>query len=110
MFWWRQSGNGHNGPITDPAEALASPNPHGWHRQWAGGSGELRRGDRGRGRHDDRSGMESLDDMPDGFAYIVAKAIDEQQQLLQSRHLNFSYNVHMVWNGWSATSPPARRP
>jgi TRAP transporter TAXI family solute receptor len=37
-------------------------------------------------------------DMPDDFAYIVAKAIDEQQQLFQWRHLNFSYNVHTVWN------------
>jgi para-nitrobenzyl esterase len=39
------------------------------------------------------------DDMPDGFAYDVAKALDEQQQLLQWRHLSFSYNVHTVWNG-----------
>jgi TRAP transporter TAXI family solute receptor len=38
-------------------------------------------------------------DTPDDFAYIVAKAMDEQQQLLQWRHLNFSYNVHTVWNG-----------
>jgi para-nitrobenzyl esterase len=36
-------------------------------------------------------------DMPDDFAYIVAKALDEQQHLLQWRHLNFSYNVHNVW-------------
>jgi len=39
-------------------------------------------------------------DMPDDFAYVVAKALDEQQQLLQWRHLNFSYNVHTVWNGF----------
>jgi uncharacterized protein len=39
-------------------------------------------------------------DTPDDFAYIVAKAMDEQQQLLQWRHLNFSYNVHTVWNGY----------
>jgi TRAP transporter TAXI family solute receptor len=39
------------------------------------------------------------DDVPDGFAYDVAKALDEQQHLLQWRHLNFSYNVHTVWNG-----------
>jgi hypothetical protein len=38
-------------------------------------------------------------DMPDDFAYIVAKAMDEQQQLLQWRHLPFSYNVHTVWKG-----------
>jgi para-nitrobenzyl esterase len=36
-------------------------------------------------------------DMPDDFAYLVAKAIDEQQHLLQWKHLNFSYNVHNVW-------------
>jgi TRAP transporter TAXI family solute receptor len=38
------------------------------------------------------------DDMPDDFAYIVARAMDEQQQALQWRHLPFSYNVHTVWN------------
>jgi para-nitrobenzyl esterase len=37
------------------------------------------------------------DDMPGDFAYMVAKALDEQQELLQWRHLNFSYNVHNVW-------------
>jgi uncharacterized protein len=39
------------------------------------------------------------DDMPDDFAYDVARALDEQQQLLQWRHLNLSYNVHTVWDG-----------
>ncbi|MFL6416233.1 MAG: TAXI family TRAP transporter solute-binding subunit [Bryobacteraceae bacterium] len=39
-------------------------------------------------------------DMPEDFAYTVAKAMDEQQQLLQWRHLNFSYNIHTVWNGY----------
>jgi len=29
-------------------------------------------------------------DTPDDFAYIVAHAMDEQQQLLQWSHLNFS--------------------
>ena len=38
-------------------------------------------------------------DTPDDFAYIVAKAMDEQQQLQQWRHLNLSYNIHTVWNG-----------
>ena len=37
------------------------------------------------------------DNTPEDFAYIVAKAMDEQQQLLQWSHLNFSYNVHTVW-------------
>jgi TRAP-type uncharacterized transport system substrate-binding protein len=36
------------------------------------------------------------DDMPGDFAYMVAKAMDEQQELLQWKHLNFSYNVHNV--------------
>ena len=36
-------------------------------------------------------------DMPDEFAYVVAKAIDEQQDQLQWSHLQFSYNVHNVW-------------
>lgn len=45
-------------------------------------------------------------DMPDDFAYIVAKAMDEQQQLLQWRHLNFSYNVHTVWNGYEVPLHP----
>ena len=38
-------------------------------------------------------------DMRDDFAYTVARAMDEQQHLLQWRHLPFSYNVHTVWNG-----------
>ncbi len=37
------------------------------------------------------------DDMSDDFAYLVARAIDEQQHLLQWKHLPFSYNVHNVW-------------
>jgi uncharacterized protein len=45
-------------------------------------------------------------DMPDDFAYIVAKALDEQQQLLQWRHLNFSYNVHTVWKGYEVPLHP----
>ena len=45
-------------------------------------------------------------DMPDDFAYAVAKALDEQQQLLQWRHLNFSYNVHTVWKGYEVPLHP----
>ena len=37
------------------------------------------------------------DDMPDDFAYLVARALDEHQELLQWSHLNFSYNIHTVW-------------
>jgi TRAP transporter TAXI family solute receptor len=36
-------------------------------------------------------------DTPDDFAYTVAKAMDEHQDLLQWSHLNFSYNIHTVW-------------
>ena len=45
-------------------------------------------------------------DMPSDFAYAVAKAMDEQQQLLEWRHLNFSYNVHTVWNGFEVPLHP----
>jgi len=45
-------------------------------------------------------------DMPNDFAYAVAKAMDEQQQLLEWRHLNFSYNVHTVWNGYEVPLHP----
>jgi uncharacterized protein len=46
------------------------------------------------------------DDMPDDFAYAVAKAMDEQQQLLQWKHLNFSYNVHNVWKAYEVPLHP----
>jgi uncharacterized protein len=46
-------------------------------------------------------------DMPDNFAYLVAK-VDEQQELLQWRHLNFSYNVHTVWKGCEVPLHPGR--
>jgi uncharacterized protein len=46
------------------------------------------------------------DDMPEDFAYIVAKAMDEQQQLLQWKHLNFSYNVHNVWKAYEVPLHP----
>jgi TRAP transporter TAXI family solute receptor len=46
------------------------------------------------------------DDIPDYFAYIVAKAMDEQQHLLQWSHLNFSYNVHTVWKAYEVPLHP----
>ncbi len=46
------------------------------------------------------------DDMPDDFAYAVAKAIDEQQDLLQWKHLPFSYNVHNVWKAYEVPLHP----
>lgn len=45
-------------------------------------------------------------DVPDDFTYLVAKAMDEQQQLLQWKHLSFSYNVHTVWNGFEVPLHP----
>jgi para-nitrobenzyl esterase len=45
-------------------------------------------------------------DMPDDFAYAVAKAMDEQQELLQWKHLNFSYNVHNVWKAYEVPLHP----
>lgn len=45
-------------------------------------------------------------DTPDDFAYFVAKAMDEQQQLLQWSHLNFSYNVHTVWKAYEVPLHP----
>jgi uncharacterized protein len=38
-------------------------------------------------------------DMPDDFAYTLAKALDEHQELLQWANgaLNYSYNPHTVW-------------
>ena len=45
-------------------------------------------------------------DMPDDFAYTVAKAMDEQQDLLQWSHLNFSYNVHTVWKAFGVPLHP----
>jgi hypothetical protein len=45
-------------------------------------------------------------DMPDDFAYTVAQALDEQQQLLQWSHLNFSYNIHNVWKAFEVPLHP----
>jgi uncharacterized protein len=45
-------------------------------------------------------------DMPDEFAYTVAKAMDEHQDLLQWSHLNFSYNIHTVWRAFGVPLHP----
>ena len=45
-------------------------------------------------------------DTPDDFAYAVAKALDEHQDLLQWSHLNFSYNVHNVWKAYDVPLHP----
>ncbi len=36
-------------------------------------------------------------DVPDSFAYDVARAMDEHQDELQWTNQNFSYNIHNVW-------------
>ena len=36
-------------------------------------------------------------DVPDSFAYDVAKAMDEHQDLLQWTNQNFFYDIHHVW-------------
>ena len=45
-------------------------------------------------------------DMPDDFAYTVAKAMDEHQDLLQWSHLYFSYNIHTVWKDFGVPLHP----
>ncbi len=47
-------------------------------------------------------------DMPDTFAYTLAKAIDEHQDLLQWSNggMNFSYNSHTVWKAFSVPLHP----
>jgi TRAP transporter TAXI family solute receptor len=37
-------------------------------------------------------------DVPENFAYDVARAMDEHQDLLQWTNQDFSYNVHDVWS------------
>jgi len=46
------------------------------------------------------------DDVPDQFAYDVAKAMDEQQHLLQWSQLFFSYNLHTVWEAYEVPLHP----
>jgi TRAP-type uncharacterized transport system substrate-binding protein len=36
-------------------------------------------------------------DAPEDFAYTIAEAMDEHQDLLQWSHLNLSYNARAVW-------------
>jgi TRAP transporter TAXI family solute receptor len=46
------------------------------------------------------------DDMPDDFAYTVAKALDEQKGVLRWSHMPFSYNEKTVWKLWSVPLHP----
>jgi uncharacterized protein len=45
-------------------------------------------------------------DMPDDFAYTLAKAMDEHQDLLQWTHMNFSYNWRTVWKAFDVPLHP----
>jgi TRAP transporter TAXI family solute receptor len=45
-------------------------------------------------------------DMPDDFAYTLAKAMDERQELLQWSHMNFSYNWRTVWKAFDVPLHP----
>lgn len=45
-------------------------------------------------------------DMPDDFAYTVAKALDEHQDLLEWTHLNYSYNIRTVWKAFGVPVHP----
>jgi uncharacterized protein len=45
-------------------------------------------------------------DVPDRFAYDVARALDEQQQLLQWSQLNFSYNPSTVCKAYEVPLHP----
>jgi TRAP transporter TAXI family solute receptor len=45
-------------------------------------------------------------DTPDDFAYTLAKALDEQQDILQWNHMNFSYNKNTVWKAYGVPLHP----
>jgi TRAP transporter TAXI family solute receptor len=45
-------------------------------------------------------------DLPEPFAYAVAKALDEQQVLLHWSHMPFSYNPRTVWKVWDVPLHP----
>ncbi len=45
-------------------------------------------------------------DMPDDFAYTLAKALDEHQDLFQWSHMPFSYNVRTVWKNFDVPLHP----
>jgi uncharacterized protein len=45
-------------------------------------------------------------DMPDDFAYAVAKALDEQQAVFHWSHMPFSYNPETVFKAWDVPLHP----
>ncbi len=48
-------------------------------------------------------------DMPDDFAYTLARALDEQQHLLQWVNVSYSYNPHRVWQAFGVPLHPGAR-
>src|SRR5262249_6395663 len=45
-------------------------------------------------------------DMPDDFAYTLAKALDQQQEALAWSHMNWSYNWRTVWKAMDVPLHP----
>jgi len=45
-------------------------------------------------------------DMPDDFAYTLAKALDEHQDLFPWTHMNWSYNWRTVWKAFGVPLHP----
>jgi TRAP-type uncharacterized transport system substrate-binding protein len=45
-------------------------------------------------------------DMPEDFAYALAKALDERQDVLQWTHMNWRYNWRTVWKAYGVPLHP----
>jgi uncharacterized protein len=54
----------------------------------------------------DGTAVYSRTDLPEDFAYAVAKALDEQQALFHWSHMPFSYNPRTVWKAWDVPLHP----
>ena len=54
----------------------------------------------------DGTAVYGRDDMPDEFAYTVAKALDERKQELQWSDMPFSYDEQTVWKNWDVPLHP----
>ncbi len=55
--------------------------------------------------HPGEMALYGRDDMPDDFAYTLARAMDEQQHLLQWVNVGYSYNPHTVWKAFRVPLP-----
>ena len=54
----------------------------------------------------DGTAVYSRTDLPEPFAYAVAKALDEQQAVFHWSHMPFSYNPKTVWKAWDVPLHP----